>query len=255
MANLQRSKNRRVNIIKTVTTPLGFFVLIVLVVEVIFGAVAGSSVGLAAAITVTGMLLVILSLIAVVTYLAYSRPEALFGTRPPADAVVRQQLHSFCQHVAGHWWTFGADPDSVGFATIEPDETTSTLIVSGRTYAQDGKLVARWNTTASSISLKRKMLDYIWQGQHYDWDEQPSWMTSEWYDGYGEISFHDSTDRFDTGIGRFFDKSLTDVTSIIRKQSTWERCSEEEVGVMQRSDKQGIGRLVQKKLKGRSKEG
>jgi hypothetical protein len=114
MANEQRSEGGRVSIIQTVQTPLGFFVLVVLVVEVILGAVAGVSLGPPATVTVAGMLVVILALVAVVAYLAYNRPEALLGARPPAGiAAAQPELQNFCQRVAGNWWSFRADPDSL----------------------------------------------------------------------------------------------------------------------------------------------
>jgi hypothetical protein len=156
-------------------------------------------------------------------------------------AIPQPELRSFCQRVAGHWWSLGADPDSVSFATIELDETTSTPMVNGRAYDLDGNTVAVWETTASCINLKRKKLYYYWEGW---WPRRPG----ERYEGFGEISFYDAMDRFNTGIGVFFDTNLTDVGSTIKKSSDFLRCTEQEVHVMQGANKKGIGRLVQKKL-------
>jgi hypothetical protein len=159
------------------------------------------------------------------------------------------ELRSFCQHVAGHWWSIGADPNSVSFATIEPDHTTGTLIVNGRAYALDGHVWATWDTTASSIDLQRKKLLYIWEGRHSYREEQHPGKPPESHDGsqrhgFGEISFYDST-----GVGRFYDIAVTDEKRIIEKESTWERCSsKKEVCIMEGSDWNRIGSLVQKKL-------
>lgn len=72
----------RVRIIETVQTPLGFFVLVVLVVEAILGMVAGLTDRANQVIVISGMLVIIGALIAIVGFLAYYRPEALKGMRP-----------------------------------------------------------------------------------------------------------------------------------------------------------------------------
>jgi len=71
----------RISIIRTVQTPLGFFVLVVLVVKTILGIVAGLSEGMDRTIIIIGMLVIIGGLVGIVAFLAYNRPEALQGVR------------------------------------------------------------------------------------------------------------------------------------------------------------------------------
>jgi hypothetical protein len=71
----------RSEVIRTVSTPLGFFALVVLVIEVILGALAATGTGEGRTITVGVMLVVIIGLVGIVAYFAYHRPEALFGRR------------------------------------------------------------------------------------------------------------------------------------------------------------------------------
>ena len=71
----------RAGIIGAVRTPLGFFALVVLVIEAILAVVAGIGIGIDRTITIGGMLFVILALISIVAYFAYHRPEALAGRR------------------------------------------------------------------------------------------------------------------------------------------------------------------------------
>jgi 8-oxo-dGTP pyrophosphatase MutT (NUDIX family) len=72
----------RVNIIQAVETPLGFFVLVVLVVEVILGVTANFSEGNDRTYLIVGMLILIFILVLVVSLLSFFRPEALVGKRP-----------------------------------------------------------------------------------------------------------------------------------------------------------------------------
>jgi hypothetical protein len=72
----------RIDIIRTIQTPLGFFVLVVLVVEVILGVTAASD-SSNRSVLVAGMLGLIFLLVGIVAFMAYSRPEALLGGRPP----------------------------------------------------------------------------------------------------------------------------------------------------------------------------
>jgi hypothetical protein len=83
MLTEKRSTNKsRVAIIRAVETPLRFFTLVVLVVEAIFGLLAGFRLsGSERSIVVNGMLVIIAALIIVVTCLALFRPEALSGVR------------------------------------------------------------------------------------------------------------------------------------------------------------------------------
>ncbi len=81
----KRTLPNRAQIIETVQTPLGFFVLVVLVVEAILGVVAGFSEPAAQTVAVYGMLALIASLILIVSVLSYIRPEALKGIRPAME--------------------------------------------------------------------------------------------------------------------------------------------------------------------------
>jgi hypothetical protein len=72
----------RANIIQTIQTPLGFFALVVLTVEVIFGIVAAMSAGSDRTYLIVGMLLIIFLLIIIVASLSVWRPESLSGQRP-----------------------------------------------------------------------------------------------------------------------------------------------------------------------------
>jgi hypothetical protein len=75
----------RVNIIETVQTPLGFFTLTVLVVEVILGIAAHFSQGSDRSCLIVSMIALIFLLVTIVAGFAFFRPEALRGKRPVAD--------------------------------------------------------------------------------------------------------------------------------------------------------------------------
>lgn len=244
MAKQQQSEIGRVSIIKTVQTPLGFFVLVVLVVEVMLGVIAGVSAQPTTTILVVGMLVVLLALIGIVAYLAYNRPEALGGVRAPMGiAKAYPELDRFLQSVAGHWWSFRADAGSLGFATIVPDETGGTLQVRGRAYDPDGNVVAVWETVGSCINLKGQKLYYYWKGWHPARPGEP-------YEGFGELAFHDSPDGYHSAVGVFSDTNLTDAKSTTKKWSDYRRCAEkDEADIMQGGDGERIGVLVRKKLK------
>src|ERR1044071_9252472 len=72
----------RAEIINTVQRPLGFFVLVVLVVEVALSIVAGLSAGHDRTYAVVGMLVLIFMLVLLVAAMAIWRPESLQGARP-----------------------------------------------------------------------------------------------------------------------------------------------------------------------------
>lgn len=81
----RNAKTDRVSIIRAVQTPLGFFVLVVLVVEAIFGIVSGISTDAKRTWVVSAMILLIFTLVAIVAFMAYFRPEALRGERSATE--------------------------------------------------------------------------------------------------------------------------------------------------------------------------
>ncbi len=78
---------KRIDVIQTVKTPLGFFTLMVLVVEIIFGIAVSISQGTDRTYLIIGMLAVIFLLIFIVAGLALFRPEALGGNRPADNSL------------------------------------------------------------------------------------------------------------------------------------------------------------------------
>jgi hypothetical protein len=77
----ENPQHGRIGIIRAVQTPLGFFVLVVLIVEAILGIVSGFTGGPDRTFIVRGMIILIFALVVIVSALAYFRPEALRGSR------------------------------------------------------------------------------------------------------------------------------------------------------------------------------
>lgn len=86
--NKEQDMPDRARIISTVQTPLGFFTLVVLVVEAILGIIAGLSDSPTQDIALYGMIALIAALVFVVAFMAYKRPEALKGVRPTIDKLI-----------------------------------------------------------------------------------------------------------------------------------------------------------------------
>jgi hypothetical protein len=97
-----RSLNRdsKASVIGAVQTPLGFFVLIVLILEVVLGSLSAVTTGPDRTYLIIGMLALMLVLILTVTAMAMYRPEALYGklarsrnsSPKPIDAELMQRL-------------------------------------------------------------------------------------------------------------------------------------------------------------------
>jgi hypothetical protein len=87
----------RVSIIKTITSPLGFFALITLIIEAILALFAARVDGLNLTILLCGMLLALFSLIALVAYLLIKKRESVLDSIRPESAVA--EVSSFQQLV------------------------------------------------------------------------------------------------------------------------------------------------------------
>lgn len=102
--------DEKASIIEAVKTPLGFFVLIVLIVEIIF-AISGTRFEDQQSIIVRAMISLIFVLVGIVAFLAYCRPEALSGVRYVEDSDLAKMRKSFqeIEHLANKIvgdWTF-----------------------------------------------------------------------------------------------------------------------------------------------------
>nr|WP_320191641.1 hypothetical protein [uncultured Desulfobacter sp.] len=78
------NQSNRPGIIKTVQTPLGFFTLTVLIVELILGIAVNSTQGQNKGFLIISMVVLIFLLVVIVAGFAFFRPEALSGKRPVA---------------------------------------------------------------------------------------------------------------------------------------------------------------------------
>ncbi len=77
----RNSKISRESIIRTVQTPLGFFVFVVLVMEAILGGVSYFTTDTLRHLVICAMVVLIFALVIIVALMAYYRPEALRGER------------------------------------------------------------------------------------------------------------------------------------------------------------------------------
>jgi hypothetical protein len=240
----QQKENSRIGIIGAVKTYLGFFVLVVLVVEAVFGAIALQTTGSNQMLALAAMLLVIGVLILVVSFFAYRRPEALLrsiGGQPGSDL---QPMADFSSRIAGHWWEWIRPGDSSALSLVEirPETSTSTVKMKGSAYRTDGEIVALWESIASCINWDERKVFYYWRGWHPMRPDEP-------YEGFGEISFHQSGAGIDRGVGFFSDTNLTDLKSTRKKSVEFRRCSDQDLQVMQGDDNSAVQALIQQKLR------
>ncbi len=81
MLNLDTSNTGKINIIRAVQTPLNFFVLVVLIVEIVLGVILKSLDGNDRTFVVHSMIILIFTLVLIVTLLALFKPTILSGKK------------------------------------------------------------------------------------------------------------------------------------------------------------------------------
>lgn len=126
--------DEKVRIIEIVKTPLAFFVLVVLLVEVIFGLTA-SKYDAERTVIVVAMITLIFLLVGIVAFLAYYKPEALSGKKsedPELDKIRQefQEKEHLADMIAGEW-TF--------LTHYQPEEKLKTMEVKGCCEIKKGK--------------------------------------------------------------------------------------------------------------------
>lgn len=246
--NKSPSTTPRVSVISAVKTYLGFFVLLTLVVEASLGALALNSGGSIQLLAVSGMLLVILLLIGVVSLFAYKKPEALLRSMASHDAAAASSFDAtpagiFCSELAGCWWEAikPDDASALSLVSVSPDPAGSGLKFSGKAYDRQGNLNAVWETVASCVNPGEKKVFYYWRGWHPARPNEP-------FEGFGELVFHASDSGIHSGMGFFSDTNLTQLNSTTRKTVQLHRSSAEEATLLQQSNARLVAERIRQKL-------
>ncbi len=239
----EQKSSDRVEIISAVKTYLGFFVLIVLVVEAVLGALALKTEGENQLVALYGMLFVIVALIVVVSFFAYRKPEALLRTVAATTSSEVQAMQDFFSRISGHWWEriIPDESSAISFVEIRPDGATSTVKMKGTAYTKAGVLAANWESVASCINPAERKVFYYWKGLHPARPKEP-------FEGFGEISFREFSNRFDSGDGVFSDTNVIDMKSTTKKSVEFRRSAPSEIQVMLEGNDKLISEMVRKKL-------
>lgn len=160
------------------------------------------------------------------------------------SAKTNEDLHAFCEQLAGPWWEFITpnDNSALSFVTIEPDLATGTIKLHGRGFGLDGEPLSKWETIAVCVKLSDKKVFYYWEGKF------PKKATTS-YEGFGQISFHGSGDKIDDADGFFSDTNLENWSTTTRKLVTFRRCPPAEAKIMSSDDSEVRAKLIRNKLK------
>jgi len=149
--------NGRVQIIRAVQTPLGFFTLLVLVVEVILGVLTSKATGIDFTILVLGMVGLLFVLVLIVARVIQKNPEALTGGRrkEPKTEVTTAGLR-------------GSNKDLMFLRDLFPREITKAIEQDARQHEADHIRIACAHTV---WSCRPDLAKPILEDAKYDWAE------------------------------------------------------------------------------------
>jgi hypothetical protein len=238
----------RTSVIAAVKTYLGFFVLVVLVVELALGTLAATTEGTVQLLALGGMLFVISGLVAIVSFFAYRRPEVLLRSlsQPGASnpTVEDDRFARFRSQICGYWWDQlePPDPHRLGVAHIFSDPESPWVRFEGTAYDPEGHVLANWESVATCLNVTERKLFYYWRGN------KPL-VPGGRFEGFGEISFQGTGDTLHSAKSMFSDANLAQAGQIVMKQARLWRVSEEEAETLSRTGRPGeIARLVRKRF-------
>lgn len=137
----------------------------------------------------------------------------------PESIEERRRVRQFCDRVKGAWWQRKVVEGvaSLSFSRFVPHEATHTLRISGDSYDATGKSRAHFESTAVGIRAEGNSVLYSWQGSH------PVSHPGEPFEGFGEMTFEDSTGPFTRGRGHFADIQLTRRKNVVWKSTELRR--------------------------------
>lgn len=224
----------RVRLVEMVKTPLGFFVLAMLVAEGVCGALALGTAGATQAWVVAGFFAAFFALVAVVAVMAFKRPGQLMGRDETAEKIRR-----FCARLQGGWWEvlIPAQPSALSSVEIDADADSLTVRVSGRAYGVDGTLVELWESAAAAVNATERKIYYQWKGRRL---ADPSHQ----FEGFGEMTF---SPTLDSGEGAFFDTDVADWSRACRKSTLLSRASADETHRVRSGDARAVAELIRRR--------
>lgn len=233
MHNTSDDFSSRIAVIKIIKTPLGFFVLIVLVAEAFFGIFASTSTGYIQKLSLIALLVILVLLAVVVSLLAFFKPSALLGRSSSAEGNM-----AFYVGISGTWWQSITpdEPAAVSYLKFNYMEKSGILQIIGRAFDVHGEFAADWYSVGSSVSLFENKLSYYWEGENEDQPNIP-------FTGYGEFLF-ENTQKQLNGSGWYYDINTTDFSTTMRKKVKLRRCTPEETTIMESGEKSAIKKCV-----------
>jgi hypothetical protein len=230
------NRSGRVAIIDAVKTPLGFFVLAVLVIETILGGLAAKGPNQLTALY--GMFFFLALLIGVVAGLAFFKFDALVGKSETSEGSTK--LRDFCDGLCGYWWEEIKQPETRFLSVVEVsrDSATDGLSLQGHVYGADGKQFANWDSVAVCMSPADRWVYYYWTGRIF---QRPD----ETQEGFGRIHFSDS---LVDASGYFLDANLANIKNATNRDVTYKRSAQEDEKILKNRDDKLIADLVKRKL-------
>lgn len=155
-----------------------------------------------------------------------------------------RKMRDFCERIAGNWWerVTPVQGTALSWITIRALPATSTVVLNGRAFDNQGAEFAKWDSVASCVDAEQGKVFYHWQGYQ---TAAPQIR----YQGFGEITFGVAEGRLDSGDGIFFDARLGPNT-FSTKSSRFHRSTDphEQQTVEEGADKSATAALIQKKL-------
>ena len=162
---------------------------------------------------------------------------------PPETQEVYRDLLSFCEKIEGDWWERIMHDSRIAISHLRIflDKQTATLKMEGRSYDVNGNNTAFWSSNSVSINNKERKILYFWKGTHPSQSATP-------FEGVGDILFYETGGEIKEGQGEFSDINILDLKSIHKKPFFLNKCTNEEITIMNAGDKNKISELVIKKI-------
>jgi hypothetical protein len=148
--------------------------------------------------------------------------------KPGKDSLAAQiAIRAFCESVEGAWWEriTRDDVSALSFFTVKLDLMYNTVSLSGKSYDNKGKHVARWGSVLTRPEKDKNTILYHWEGWHAD----PSVKEGR-FSGFGYMDFDDpSGGVIGTGSGRFWNVDESAPENTIVKPFDLRRVTDKEI--------------------------
>lgn len=182
-------------------------------------------------------------------YAAMSIGSAAQKIRKAVADWKKEAENDFKNEIIGSWWQFVINRDEKSvLSRMEIVRLRNSLKIRGRSWTNEGKLVAKYESRALALDEDNRKIFYYWEGEYPHYEKASNFF------GCGEIEFsQDDANEQWQAEGWYSESPLSNLDGTTRNSVLYKRATDEQVEIARSEDNQHFKKLIAGLLREREK--